>query len=266
MLDALLDAGYEQAFVANADNLGAVLEPRIAAWVARERIPFVMEVADRTEADKKGGHLARRRGGGLVLREIAADAGRGPRRVPGHRRATGSSTRTTCGSTCGRCDDVLRERDGVLGLPMIVNRKTVDPGDKGSPEVVQLESAMGAAIAVFDGARALRVPRSRFLPVKTTDDLLALRSDAYVLDEAARVRLAPERGDAGAPLVAARPRALQAAARLRRALPRAARRRWCACERLQVDGDVTFGADVVVRGTVRVEGPARIADGTVLDG
>src|SRR5919108_6113705 len=66
MLDTLLERDYRYAFVSNADNLGAVLEPRILAWIARERIPFVMEVADRTEADRKGGHLARRRGGGLV--------------------------------------------------------------------------------------------------------------------------------------------------------------------------------------------------------
>ena len=58
---------------------------------------------------------------------------------------------------------------GVLELPMIVNRKTVDPADPSSPAVIQLETAMGAAIDVFDGAAAVRVPRSRFVPVKTTD-------------------------------------------------------------------------------------------------
>src|SRR3954447_25927068 len=71
MLAQLLERGYEYAFVSNADNLGAVLDPTILAWFARERLPFLMEVADRTEADKKGGHIARRRGGGLVLRETA---------------------------------------------------------------------------------------------------------------------------------------------------------------------------------------------------
>src|SRR5919202_105988 len=72
MLDGLLERDYRWAFVSNADNLGAVLEPRILAWMASEEIPFVMEVADRTEADRKGGHFAKRRdGGGLVLREIA---------------------------------------------------------------------------------------------------------------------------------------------------------------------------------------------------
>src|SRR3954451_23231513 len=72
MLEALLDGGYRYAFVSNSDNLGAVLDPRILAWLAGAGAPFLMEVADRTPSDRKGGHLARRTGdGGLVLREVA---------------------------------------------------------------------------------------------------------------------------------------------------------------------------------------------------
>ena len=74
--------------------------------------------------------------------------------------------------------------------------ETVDPTDPSSPAVVQVETAMGAAIEAIDGAAALCVPRTRFAPVKTTSDLLVVRSDAYVLraDDAALVP-APERGD-----------------------------------------------------------------------
>ena len=60
MLDALLERGFRWALVANADNLGATLDPRILAWVAREEVPFCMEVCRRTPADRKGGHLAHR--------------------------------------------------------------------------------------------------------------------------------------------------------------------------------------------------------------
>ena len=77
---------------------------------------------------------------------------------------------------------------------MIVNRKTVDPADASSPPVYQLETAMGAAISVFEGARAVRVPRERFAPVKTTNDLLVLRSDGYELTDDFRVALSPRRG------------------------------------------------------------------------
>ena len=55
----------------------------------------------------------------------------------------------------------------------------VDPKDDASTPVFQLETAMGAAIECFEGAQAILIPRSRFAPVKTTNDLMALMSDAY---------------------------------------------------------------------------------------
>merc|ERR1719327_1010842 len=79
----------------------------------------------------------------------------------------------------------------------MTNDKTVDPRDKKSTKVIQLETAMGAAISCFQGAIALCIPRSRFAPVKKCDDLLALRSDAYVLTKDFRIELAPAR--AGVP-------------------------------------------------------------------
>ena len=268
MLDALLDGGYRYAFVANVDNLGAVLEPRILAWFAREQMTFLMEVADRTAADRKGGHLAQRPGGGLVLRETAqtpdddADAFQD---VTRHR----YFNTNTLWLDLRALRDVLGARDGVLGLPMIVNRKTVDPGDPDSTAVIQLETAMGAAIDVFDGARAVRVARSRFAPVKTTDDLLALRSDAYVLQDDGIIALAPQRGDAGAPLVELDARHFKLVhdfdARFAAGPPSLVD-----AERLTVRGDVAFGANVVVRGAVTVEADGderrEIADGTVLEG
>jgi hypothetical protein len=78
-------------------------------------------------------------------------------------------------------------------LPVITNQKTIDPRNKKCPTVYQLETAMGAAIECFSGAGAVVVPRTRFAPVKTTSDLLALRSDAYVITEDGRAMLAPER-------------------------------------------------------------------------
>ena len=269
MLDALLDGGYRYAFVANVDNLGAVMESRILAWFARERMPFLMEVADRTAADRKGGHLARRSGGGgLVLREIAqtpeADV-EAFQDITRHRFFNTNTLWIDLRALAG----VLAERDGVLGLPMIVNRKTVDPADSGSTPVVQLETAMGAAIDVFDGARAVRVPRERFAPVKTTDDLLALRSDAYELTGDVRIALAAQRAADGAPLVQLDPRFFKLVRDFEARLP-AGPPSLVEARRLTVRGDVAFGADVVVRGSVTIEhagdGQRRIADGTVLAG
>jgi len=264
MLESLLAAGYEYAFMSNSDNLGAVLEPRILAWFAAEGLPFLSEVVDRTEADRKGGHIARRRdGSGLVLRETAQvapedqaafeDVGRHP-----------YFNANNLWLNLRALQAVMREREGVLGLPLIVNRKTVDPADKSAPAVYQLETAMGAGIGVFDGARALHVPRERFAPVKTTNDLLALRSDAYVLREDVRVVINPERAD-GAPLVELDDdffkRIGDFEARFASGPPSLV-----AADRLTVHGDVAFGRDVVVRGTVEVQGPTRVDDGAVLEG
>jgi len=268
MLDALLDAGYQHALVANIDNLGAVMDERILAWFARERIPFAMEVADRTPADRKGGHLARRPDGGLVLREIAQTSDEDVGSFQDVERHRFFNTNTLW-IDLRVLAAVLEERDGVLGLPMIVNRKTVDPADAHSTPVLQLETAMGAAIDVFDGAQAIRVTRERFAPVKTTNDLLALRSDAYELHDDGRLVVAAARGDAGAPLVDLDPAHFGLVddydARFAAGEPSLVE-----CERLTVRGDVAFGSDVVVRGSVEVEhagdGQRRIEDGSVLEG
>jgi UTP--glucose-1-phosphate uridylyltransferase len=263
MLDTLLDRGYRYAFVSNSDNLGAVLDPRILGWIAREEIPFAMEVTRRTEADRKGGHIARVPGGGYLLRETAQtrkedlDA---LQDITRHRYVNTNNLWLDLRAL----REVMEQRDGVLGLPLIVNRKTVDPSDKSTPEVFQLETAMGAAIGVFDGARPIAVPRRRFSPVKTTEDLLALRSDAYVLLDDARVELAPER-DGTPPVVDLDDDYYKLLRDFDAHFPAGAPS-LVQCERLAVEGDVTFGAGVVVRGAVTVSGPRRIEDGAVLEG
>jgi UTP--glucose-1-phosphate uridylyltransferase len=267
MLETLLEHGYRYAFVSNSDNLGAVLEPRILAWFAREEIPFLMEVADRTEADRKGGHIARGPGGGLVLRESAQTPDEDMdsfQDVHRHRYFNTNTLWVNLEALAG----LLEGRDGFLGLPMIANRKTVDPSDKSSTEVIQVETAMGAALGVFEGARALRVPRSRFAPVKTTNDLLAVRSDAFVLTEDGRVELAPERDDQP-PLIDLDSSFYKLVGDFEERFP-AGPPSLRPCERLTVEGDVIFGREVVVRGTVAIENtddePLRIHDGTALEG
>src|SRR5437763_2924830 len=128
MLEKLLERGYEYAFVANSDNLGAVVEPRILAWFARERLPFAMEVLRRAESDKKGGHIARRKGDGLVLRETAQvrDEDQDAYQDIERHRYFNCNNRWLNLRTLA---EVLRERNGEPGLPMIVDQKTLDPSD-----------------------------------------------------------------------------------------------------------------------------------------
>ncbi len=199
-LDRLLEKGSIYAFVSNCDNLGAQVDPRFLKWFAESGYPFVMEATARTAADKKGGHLAlRKTDGQLMLREVAQcaeeDVG-----------AFQDITRHRYFNTNNlwiRLDalrDFIREHDGMVPLPVIRNEKTADPRDPASPPVYQLEVAMGAALQCFPGAQAVNVPRTRFFPVKTTGDLLVLRSDAVQIDETGNMQLAPECGGV-APIV-----------------------------------------------------------------
>ena len=251
MLRSLLDDGYEAAFVSNSDNLGAVLDPTLAAAFLNADAPFLMEVVPRTKADRKGGHLARRREDGrLVLRETA--------QTPEEdREALQDVGRHRYGNTNNlwvdlvALDRVLRERSGVLGLPMIVNRKTVDPSDQSSPEVFQLETAMGAAIEVFEGAEAIEVSRTRFAPVKTTNDLLVLRSDFYVLTEDVHVVPADGR-EPGSLFVDLDPDHYKLLREFDARFP-AGPPSLVRASRFVVRGDVTFGPDVSVEGETELE-------------
>jgi UTP--glucose-1-phosphate uridylyltransferase len=179
VLDGLLAAGFRYANVSNSDNLGASPSPELAGWFARSGAPFAAEITPRTPMDVKGGHLARRRSDGqLILRESAQTLPEDMQYFTDPDIHPYASTNNLW-FDLQVLRDVLEKRGGVLGLPIIRNEKTVDPKDPNSPAVVQIESAMGAAIEVFEGATAIVVPRSRFLPVKTTNELVLLRSDVY---------------------------------------------------------------------------------------
>ena len=193
-LDRLLGHGVKYAFVSNSDNLGAVLDPALLAFFAESEAPFMMEVTRRTAADKKGGHLAKRKSDGrLLLREVAQCPDEDLEEFQNIGKHLYFNTNSLW-LNLAKLKEQLTADSGVLPLPMIKNKKTVDPRDPNSAPVFQLEIAMGSAIECFEGALAVEVPRSRFAPVKTTADLLALRSDAYEVLEDGQVRLRAERG------------------------------------------------------------------------
>merc|ERR1719359_482951 len=196
-LDKLLGKGIKYMFVSNSDNLGATMDLKLLTYFADSGAPLMMEVAKRTDADKKGGHLATmKKNGGLTLRESA--------QCPeSDEKAFQDTSRYQYFNTNNLWVDLEKlkalfdKNGGSIPMPVMVNDKTVDPRDKKSTKVIQLETAMGAAISCFEGATAIRIPRARFAPVKKCDDLIALRSDAYVLTEDFRIELAPAR--AGVP-------------------------------------------------------------------
>lgn len=269
MMAQLLAQGYEYAFVSNADNLGATLDLRILGYLAETQLPFLMEVAQRSAADRKGGHLAQRPDGQLILREIAQCAAAELETFQDITRYRYFNTNNLW-VHLPTLQRVLDERNGILGLPLIRNEKPVDPTHPDSPRVYQLETAMGSAIASFAGAQALCVDRSRFAPVKKNNDLLVLWSDAYVLDGESHLVENPLRaayGHQGAPLVLLDDHYYGLIDDMRARFPYGAPS-LLECTELQVEGDVYFGRDVVIRGKVRIinqgMSPLWIADNSEL--
>ena len=247
ILDALIDAGYRYATVSNADNLGAAPDAAMMAWFAASGAPYAAEVCRRTPADVKGGHIVVRKSDGrLVLRETA--------QTPDEDAAAAADPQVhryfhtnNLWFDLRVMKQTLEERDGVLGLPLIRNAKTVDPRDPSSPKVIQIESAMGAAVEVFDGATAIEVDRSRFLPVKTTNDLLLLRSDVYGVGDDFRIRSQVD----ATPLVDLDRRFFATIADFDARLPSPPS--LVGARSLTVKGDWRFGRDVVVRGDVTLD-------------
>lgn len=247
MLDELIEGGYRHAFVSNADNLGAVVDESILGFFVESKAPFMMEVAERTAADSKGGHIARFRSDGkLVLREAAQC----PQKNVGEFSDIGLHQYFNTNNLwldLSVLKDVLKRKKNILGLPMILNRKTVDPLDPASFPVYQLETAMGAAIQVFEGAEALLVPRERFLPVKSTNDLFVMRSDAVEFTPDLRIVRSPRLDRL--PLIDLDPRYYRNIEWFEERFAQGVPSLVC-CESLSVEGDVFFGSGIKVKGRV----------------
>jgi UTP--glucose-1-phosphate uridylyltransferase len=252
-LDRLIHEGVKYLFVSNSDNLGATLDLGLLSYFATSGKGFLMEVTARTPSDRKGGHLAQKNGR-LLLRELAqcpeGDSA-GFQDIQKHRFFNTNSLWIRL----DRLKELLARSGGFVPLPVIRNSKALDPRDKNSPPVFQLETAMGAAIECFEDAVAIVVPRSRFAPVKTTSDLLALRSDAYSVTEDWRLELATR--------IAARPPEIdldpafyklvdQLDEKLMDGVPSLKE-----CEELKVRGPVQFNRKNVFRGKVSVTNQAK---------
>jgi UTP--glucose-1-phosphate uridylyltransferase len=258
LLDAMIDAGYRQVFVSNSDNLGAVPDPRVAGWFARSGAPIAVEAVRRTPSDRKGGHFAVRRSDGrLILRETAQTLREDLAAMADLERHRFASTNNLWFNLAAMKAELDR-RDGILGLPLIKNVKTVDASDPTSPEVIQIEAAMGSAVEVFDNAMTVEVGRDRFVPVKTTNDLLVVRSDCYRLGDDAVLHQVPD-ATAFVDLGPAYKHIGPFEQRFAHGVPSLAE-----ASSMVVKGDRTFGADVRVVGDATVEGDGDIASGTVL--
>ncbi len=269
MLQSLLDDGIQYAFISNSDNLGARLDESLLGYFAHHQFPFMMEVAEKTPADIKGGHLARHKNGRLILREAAqcpADELDAFQDIQRYRYFNTNSVWINL-----KALKTLFDQQKMIHLPLILNPKTLDPRDKNSPPVYQIESAMGAAISLFEGATAVNVPRTRFYPVKTCNDLLAVRSDCFVYAEDESLRINPIR------IKNNKPEATKVKLdpdyygkiddldqRFAAGTPSLVE-----CDALTIKGDVRFEKNVTIKGSVTIKNRQAsqtvIKSGTVID-
>lgn len=237
LLDQLLNEGKEYLFVSNVDNLGATVDLNVLHHMVKSDAEFLMEVTDKTKADIHGGTLVDY-DGNLRLLEIA--------QVPSeHMEDFKSSNKFQFFNTNNlwinlrAMKRVLEEES--LNLDIIVNNRTMDSGE----EVIQLETAAGAAIKHFGNAHGVNVPRSRFIPVKSTSDLLLVTSNLYSVEHG-QLKMNPKRKSDSVPLVELDDHFKNLSDFLSRfkTIPDIVD-----LDHLSVAGDVTFGNDVKVKGT-----------------
>jgi UTP--glucose-1-phosphate uridylyltransferase len=268
-LQKFLDEGIVYAFISNLDNLGARLDEALLGYFVKNQFPFMMEVAQKTPADIKGGHLARHKNGRLLLREAAQCPKNELDAFQDIRRYRYFNTNNIWVNL--KALKELFDKCKMINLPLILNPKTLDPRDESSPSVYQVESAMGAAISLFDGTAAVKVPRTRFYPVKTCNDLLVVRSDCFVYAEDHNIRINPAReAKKKADVIKVRldPKFYKKIDSLDKrfadGIPSLVD-----CDALTIKGDVKFEKDVIIKGTVciknRQESQAIIKAGTVID-
>ncbi len=265
MLKTLLQRGIQYAFISNSDNLGATLDESLLGYFAENGFAFMMEVAPRTPSDVKGGHIARHLNGRLTLRESAQC----PKEdLAAFQDITLYGFFNTNNLWINlKSLETLIEEHGSIHLPMIRNPKTLDPRDENSPHVYQIETAMGAAISLFDGASVIKVPASRFFPVKKCDDLLSVRSDRFVFTKDNHLILNPTIGSENIRItldpkyygkidlfnerfIHGEPSLIQ-------------------CDSLKIEGDVGFERNVTIKGRVEIRNYGKsqtiIKEGTVVE-
>ena len=254
LLDALIKRGHDFAFVSNADNLGAVLDLRLLGFMVECRVPMVMEAAYRTPSDRKGGHLSKGKNGQLVVREFAQCP---PDELEQFQdiHAFPYFNTNNIWLHLPSLRDFLETNEGFMPLFPIFNQKPLDPLQPAGQQIIQMESALGSAISVFPGATAVRVPRSRFLPVKRCEDLLVMQSDVFQINQQFRLIMNAKRLTATPPRrppqVSLDPRYYGTYDRLRAHFPHGSPS-MVLCESLTVKGNVVFGRDIRLEGDVTI--------------
>ena len=267
VLKNLLEKGYKYAFISNSDNLGATVDESILGYLKAKEFTFLMEVTPRTVTDRKGGHLCRLlKNHRLAVREIAQCPENELEDFMDIQKYSFFNTNSIWLNLEELEKVFVRHR--MIPLDLIINSKNLDPRNPDSPKVYQMETAMGSAISAFDHAGALNVPRDRFAPVKTTSDLLAVKSDLYEMTDMMTIVPNPRRKDPMPDIHLDSgffKNIDQFEDRFAAGIPSLLE-----CQELKVEGNVYFGRDVKIKGKTFIRNtsakPVTIQDGSELEG
>jgi UTP--glucose-1-phosphate uridylyltransferase len=266
ILRNLLDYGIRYIFISNIDNLGATLDTALLGYFSTHNLPYMMEVVERSEMDKKGGHLACLKNGRLILRERAQTL---PEEYPffedidRYHYFNSNNMWVNLDALKALTDSVQH----IIKLPLIANEKNLIPHDKTSPKIYQIETAAGCAISLFSNARAVVISDTRFMPVKKCENLAVLWSDNFFLTDSYEMIKNPSR-HGGQMLIALDDAYYGKFGDLKKRFPGGAPS-LVNCDSLTVKGDVVFGKNIVVLGSVTIVNKSgrqvTIADNTVID-
>jgi len=259
LLDKYLALGKEWVFISNIDNLGATVDFKILNLAVDQHKEFIAEVTDKTRADIKGGTLVQYQDRPLKLLEVA--------QVPKEHIHDFMSIKKFKVFNTNNLWVNLKSLKNLLSKPapfadvdIICNPKT----EKGR-RIIQLETAAGAAISSFKDTQAINVPRSRFLPVKSTSDLMVLQSDLFTV-EYGQFKMSPLRAFPNPPMVKLGSYMKVVSEYMKRF---GGQTNIIDLDQLTISGDVTLGRGVVLKGTVIIvaaEGDTiNIPDGSILE-
>uniref|UniRef100_H3AA09 UTP--glucose-1-phosphate uridylyltransferase n=1 Tax=Latimeria chalumnae TaxID=7897 RepID=H3AA09_LATCH len=240
LLQQFLSEGKKYVFISNGDNIGATIDLHILNYLLNHTIngkhcEFLVEVIDKIHADLKDRKL--------IQDEKKLKDTQVPKvhmedfTVAPEFKFFNTSNLWISLEALQR----VHERETVQA-PSLGDSVAINQGKN----EIQLKKAIGMSIKSFDNAVGINVPHTRFLPINTTSDLLLVMSNLYCLEQGC-LHLNEKREFKTVPLVKLGTFFSKVQDFLQRfeSIPDLLE-----LDHLTVSGDVTFGKDVILKGTV----------------
>jgi len=258
LLEKFKNEGKELLFISNMENLGSSVDLKLLHYIANPKVnlDFLLETTNRISTDQAGGFAIKYKDRHVHILEIS--------QIPSQVMSKFSLSNFKYWNTnniwtrIGVVIDMMKQQQ--IDLDFIVKYKVIN-----GKNIAQLETPVAMSIQSFPKAASILVPRSRYRPVKSTSDLLQVQSELFELQHGLLVA-STKRSYSSDPLVKLGDEFKSMAEYERRfkTIPNILE-----LDHLTVSGDVYFGANVTLKGTVIIVANSGsridIPDGVVLD-